>query len=240
MYRIAIVSKGRAENKTQKLLDAYCIEYDIFLEPNEIEKYKAKNKISILQNDMGIVYVRNFVLDFYAVEKKYKYIVMLDDDISQFGFVIDKKCIKQNPKDVFERCFNVVEKNIKKEISLISFQYGQFAWCSKYEYKYNDFCGVVNIIKSDTDLRFDKNLIMKEDIDFTLQNIKQEKGVLKFYHLFFNTAPMTTNIGGLNQLYKDKKDEIANKQMIEKWGNLIVKEVEKHGRIDLKVNYKVV
>ena len=59
-----IPSKGRKDTKTYKLFLEAGIEVRHFIEPQEIELYNVPNKVSIEQNDQGIAYVRNYMLDY--------------------------------------------------------------------------------------------------------------------------------------------------------------------------------
>ena len=65
-----IPTKNRVNTKTYKLFQDVGIEVKHFIEPKEIENYNVPNKVSILENNKGIGYVRNFMLE-YAKKNNY-------------------------------------------------------------------------------------------------------------------------------------------------------------------------
>ena len=99
-----IPTKGRFKTKTYRLFQEVGIEVKHFIEPQEIEKYKVPNKASILENDKGIGYVRNFMLN-YARENNYDWVLICDDDVTSFG-IYNGKTIKQDASI----WFNILEK----------------------------------------------------------------------------------------------------------------------------------
>ena len=89
-----IPSKGRPNTKTHKLFEDAGIEVIHFLEPQDYNRYKHKNKINIGKNDQGIGFVRSFMLN-YAKQNSHKWVLMCDDDVTSFG-VYKNKTIKKD------------------------------------------------------------------------------------------------------------------------------------------------
>ncbi len=80
-----IPSKGRPKTQTYKLFQSAGIEVLHFIEPSEIELYDVPGtKVNIGENDRGIAYVRNFMMD-YAKEHRHEWVIIADDDITGFG-----------------------------------------------------------------------------------------------------------------------------------------------------------
>jgi len=127
-----IPSKNRPQTKTYKLFQDVGIEVKHFIEPQEIELYNVPNKISILKNNQGIAYVRNFMLN-YAKQNNIEWILMCDDDdVDHFG-VYDNANIKKNANiwlDIFSKV-----KNLPFE--LVGINYRQLAWTEKTNYSIN-------------------------------------------------------------------------------------------------------
>jgi len=79
-----IPTKNRVNTKTYKLFNEVGIEVKHFIEPQEIDLYTVPNKVSILENDKGIGYVRQFMLD-YAKSNNFEWVLFCDDDVNSFG-----------------------------------------------------------------------------------------------------------------------------------------------------------
>ena len=227
-----IPTKGRLNTKTYKLFQDVGIEVKHFIEPQEIERYQVPNKVSILENNKGIGYVRNFMLN-YARENNYEWVLICDDDVTDFGLAINNKCITKNAGVWFD-IYNKV-KNLPFE--LIGLNYRQHAWHEKTSYsinkKFAEVCVLMNVSKIKWNYRQEFNL--KEDRDFALQTIKYGNGILRFNKYFFNCPDVGKNTGGLQNEYKAKKDEDSAKKMCYEW-NPFVTILRKDDRIDMKAD----
>jgi len=228
-----IPTKGRFNTKTYKLFEDVGIEVKHFIEPQEIQKYQVPNKVSILQDNKGIAYVRNFMLN-YAREKNYEWIIICDDDVTDFGEAIDNKCITTSAKVWYK----IYEKAIKLPFEIYGMNYRQHAWHEKKSYSINksyaEVCIMINVKKIKWKYRSEFNL--KEDRDFVLQCIKYGNGVVRFNKLFYNT-PAVGKEGGLYEEYKQKKDEESAKKMCYEWHPYVTLK-KKDNRIDIKTDIK--
>jgi hypothetical protein len=228
-----IPTKGRYKTKTYKLFQEVGIETIHFIEPNEIEKYDVPNKVSILQNEMGIGYVRNFMLN-YAKQNNHEWIIMCDDDVLSFG-VYNGKTIKKDASIWFE----IHRKAQQLPFELIGINYTQHAWHEKTSYsinkKFAEVCVLMNVKKIKWTYRSQFNL--KEDRDFALQTIKHGQGILRFNHYWFSCPDVGSNAGGLQNEYKSKKDEASAKKMCMEWHPFVTLKT-KSNRIDMKTDIK--
>lgn len=228
-----IPTKGRLNTKTYKLFEQVGIEVKHFIEPQEIDKYQVPNKVSILENNKGIAYVRNFMLN-YARKNNYEWIIMCDDDIDHFG-IYDNANIKKDASI----WFNILDKAKKLPFELIGINYRQLAWTEKKTYsinkKFAEVCVLMNVSKIKWNYRSEFNL--KEDRDFALQTIKYGNGILRFNKYFYNCPDVGTNIGGLQDEYKQKKDEDSAKKMCREWHPFVTLK-KKGDRIDIKTDLK--
>ena len=68
---------------------------------------------------------------------------------------------------------------------------------------------------------YSSELNLKVDRDFALQTIKNGNGILRFNHYWFACPDVGTNIGGLQDMYKAKKDEESAKKMCIKWNPFV-------------------
>jgi hypothetical protein len=228
-----IPTKGRLNTKTYKLFQDVGIEVKHFIEPQEIEKYQVPNKVSILENDKGIGYVRNFMLN-YARKNNYEWVIICDDDVVSFG-VYNGKTIKQDASIWFK----ILKKVSKLPFELIGINYTQHAWHEKTNYsinkKFAEVCVLMNVSKIKWNYRPEFNL--KEDRDFSLQTIKNGNGILRFNHFWFSCPDVGSNAGGLQSEYKLKKDEESAKKMCSEWHPFVTLK-KKGNRIDMKTDIK--
>lgn len=228
-----IPSKNRPQTKTYKLFNDVGIQVFHFLEPQEYDKYDVPNKVSILENNKGIGYVRNFMLN-YAKQNKIDWVIMCDDDVTSFG-IYNGKTIKQDA-GIWHKIF---EKVKSLPFELIGINYTQHAWHEKTSYSINakflEVCVLINVANINWQYRPEFNL--KEDRDFVLQTIQKGNGVLRFNHYWFACPDVGTNSGGLQNEYKAKKDEEAANKMCYEWHPFITLK-RKGTRIDMKTDIK--
>ena len=228
-----IPTKGRLSTKTYKLFEEVGIEVRHFIEPQEIDKYQIPNKVSILENNKGIGYVRNFMLN-YAKKKNYEWVIVCDDDVTSFG-IYNGKTVKKDASiwlDILEKARNL-------PFEMIGINYTQHAWHEKTNYsinkKFAEVCVLMNVKKIHWNYRSEFNL--KEDRDFSLQTIKNGNGILRFNRYWFACPNVGSNVGGLQDMYKTKKDEESAKRMCYEWHPFVTLK-QKGDRVDMKTDIK--
>jgi hypothetical protein len=121
-----IASKGRPNTTTYKLYNDAGIEALHFIEPQDAEQYNGLKKIIIDKNDAGLMYVRQYILD-YARSNNLEYIIMSDDDITDFGISHNNKCITKNGNilhDIFTKASSL-------PFEIIGMNYRQHAWSAQ-------------------------------------------------------------------------------------------------------------
>jgi len=226
-----IPSKGRYQTKTYKLFEDCGIKTIHFLEPQEFDKYNVPNKINIGENNKGITFVRNYMLN-YAKKNNYEWVIFSDDDVDSFG-VYDGKT-KRKDASIW---FDVLKYAEKLPFELVGINYVQHAWHEKNAYsinrKFAEVCVLMNVSK--IDWKYNDNT--KEDRDFQLQTITKGNGVLRFNHFWFSCPNVGSNKGGLQELYQNKKDIEWAKNIVKSW-HPYAKLVNKKNRIDAKIDIK--
>lgn len=225
-----IPTKGRPATKTHRLFEAAGIPCYHFVEPQELALYGSlKSVVSVEQNDMGVSFVRNKILD-WANERGHEWIIICDDDVTSFGYYDGK-----NHTCDAAIWHKLMEKAKKLPFEVVGINYRQHAWHEKTQYsinkKFAEVCAAFNVgkifwrYKSDT----------KEDRDFAMQTIQNGNGILRFNKYFFNAPEVGTNVGGLHELYKSKRDAVWAKKIVADW-HPHAEIVTKAGRVDAKIN----
>src|SRR5438128_616532 len=109
MEPVAIPSKGRWNSKFLQSNENFFI----FVEPQEYDIYKSNLSqhriVNILQNDMGTMYVRNYIIE-YMKFCGIPYYWMIDDDITGFYYREETKLIKCD----IDYALSGAEKQFKK------------------------------------------------------------------------------------------------------------------------------
>lgn len=245
MNPIFIASKNRAKrNYLLEQLEKNNLEFYYFIEPQEIEKYigiiSMKNIISIKENDMGIAFVRQFMLD-YAIKNKINRYWLLDDDITGFYFRVENKMIKKNILILKK----VEEQFSQQDYGVFALEYRQFAWSANkdiIENSYMDTCVNVDAKKAkEKGIKY-RPLTFKSDRDFGMQFIYHNCKIARTTLYAFSCPQNGSNKGGLYDEYNYKqgiKEKQAVEQLLEYWGSEIVKPIiKKDGRNDAKIYWK--
>jgi hypothetical protein len=229
---VCIPSKGRPNSKTDILYQKAGYKVYYFVEPQDFEYYNKENKINIGQNDKGIGFVRQFIIDWCKINN-HKWILMSDDDIDSFGYVENNKCIKTDA-GIFT---DILNKAKKLPFVLYGMSFRQFAWSEKNKYSINTkVFTAVTLINIDK-VKWKYIDYFKEDIAFLFDSIRYSDGGMKFNHYWFNTPAVGTNVGGCYDGYKNKKDiESFNYILNEYKGFTSI--IKKKNRLDIKWDVK--
>ena len=230
-----IPSKGRPKTQTYKLFQSAGIEVLHFIEPAEIGLYHAPGtKVDIGKDDEGIAYVRNCMLD-HAKEHRHEWVIIADDDITGFGKYEGGSKVKTDASIWLE----IFEKVRGLPYELTGINYVQHAWYSQKDLSINSKFAEVCVLMHTPSIhwRYRAEFDTKEDRDFTMQTIKNGAGVLRFNRFCFTCPGVGTNEGGLRDMYKEKRDELAVHSMCEEWGNLVTTKWKKD-ILDFKANLK--
>lgn len=230
--KVCIPTKGRAGNvKTLRIFDYNDI--ILFVEPQEIDEYSKIHDnckiVNILQNDKGISYVRNFILD-YMNEN----FVMVDDDITTIRKCEGVKCLTTTGKEILQYLESKI--NNYSCIDIAHYNYSKPYRDKEYEnfgVIRNFFAVNINKMKG---FHFDSNVDGLEDLDMTIQ-LKTKKNSFLTSYKFICTNDFKTP-GGCEQIYKESNEKRI-KKMIEKWGtSLLTPTYRKNKFFSFRINYK--
>lgn len=232
--QVAIPTKGRPATTTYKLLGD--IPFTHFVEPQDMAAYKAAkvpNLQEIPDNDKGITFVRNYILDWGHV-CGHKWLWIMDDDINGFGVAKAGKTIKGN-HNVLKQFHKAVEQF---KFPVNGLNYCQYAWSystKKQRFAINkrppEVCALLYLPKITWRYRADR----KEDRDFTMLAIQHSDGVIVDLHAWFNCPGVGTNAGGLQHLYQQKRDAVWAQRLVNDWAPF-AKLIKKKDRVDAKLD----
>lgn len=233
--KIFVPTKNRWDKqKTYEILKSIGLNPILVIEPQEEVFAKKYNYILLPENDRGIAYSRNYILD-YSRKNEYDYIAMVDDDIYSFYKKNEEGKLLKND-NVFIEVLNIF---IENKFSLCGMEFRHIAWCQNEKITFNHSihaCMMFYLPSIPLDIRFDSK--SKEDKDLAIQLIKAGCKTVKLNDYAFSTPVMGTNAGGLHDWYTSQEDRKASEYMLEKWGRNIITLKDKGGRIDAMVNWK--
>lgn len=228
-----IPTKGRPQTQTHRLFEASGFTVYHFIEPQDAAAYSVSNPIILPQNDQGITYARNFMLD-WSREQGFHSFVCCDDDITHFGTAQNGKARKGNAADDLIVPLQVFTKS---NAALGGLNQRQFAWNEKKPYRVNtgkvNGCFFLNMRQIGWRYRADT----KEDIDFIMQCLDHRRNFLFFGRVFYDTPAIGTNEGGLHQLYAAKRDVDWAHRVRKDWPEY-AKIIQQYGRVDVRLDYK--
>ena len=233
---IMIPSKARiGKTKTNKLLDEAGIPYCFVVEKQDVKDYEKLGKplMVLEESNQGISYARDFILR-QMRKMKYDYFWMLDDDISEFGMVVNERNRKKDAKILID---------LSKELlylgpaSLYCLAMSHLGWCSAplEKNKVAMHCVFYDMKKCEN-INYDLRLKIREDVDLSFQAIFKGHGVIKYNKYYYNVAKMGSMPGGMTQWYNQETEMHETWKICRKWPGLI-EPLQKNNRIDVKINW---
>lgn len=241
---IYIPTKGRAgQVKTLGALGELNTQAMLVVEPQEAAAYaKAypKNGLFILkENDRGIAYVRQQILD-QARKLKAEDYWMFDDDIKAFYVRIGNKMKPLSAAEVLGECEKIFRA--QKALAIGSLEYQQFAWATKKDFIKGGYAEVaVFIVPKNTRFqKYDATVAGKEDRDFVLQALANGFESVRIQKYAFACPKNGSNKGGLSEIFYavSGKEEKASRALAAKWPGVVEFRIKPDGRPDAKIHWK--
>lgn len=226
-YFVPSYKRAKAQKTMNFLSKAeLLVDYD---EYDEYIKYNPQFKDRIIRLPRGIQgnksRVLNYMLD--VLWKDEDAIVHLDDDII---------CLEAHEKDgkdrriededeFYELCENfcLLGKEWDCPIWGLSINSDPLSYDEFKPFRLHAYIngGILGYTKK-TDLRYDEELTIKEDIDFVLQNLKEFHKALRIEKYYLNVLAFT-NKGGMQEFRNVEEEKRQFKRMQEKWGSKIIR-----------------
>ena len=227
-YGVYVISAGRYHslNFTASQLEEYifCVKNG---EGALYEKAGCKN----VYETGRLIDSRNFALEHAFSEKKI--CVQLSDDLKQIiKNDYPKRGEKQDHQKTIGRMANLFSQTTG--VYLMGVAPTDNPFFAKDVIKKNCFCIGDMIFVKPSEPRFDRNLTLKEDYDFTLQHV-EKYGVCIRYQKYLFSFEHYKNKGGAVS-YRDDDEELKNiKYLKAKWGGKIKLNPKRKNEIILKI-----
>lgn len=215
-------SYKRAEkSKTQLLYN----NIKLIVAEKEKELYEENgNIIEVCPDEIqgNIARVRNYILDTYL--KKYDAVVIIDDDCSGIGRWENQEYKifnEEELKEFFEKMY-IITKEYGFYLFGLNCVSDKGAYREHSPFSTNKFIGApCSMILKNNICRYDEEIPLKEDYDFTLQNLKQYRGALRCNYANYNVKQAQQTGGCASQRNSEEEEKQFNR-LVEKWGSKII------------------
>jgi len=230
--KVFVPSKNRPNTKIVERWASAGITPLIFVEPQDAEAYEGLPIEVLPENNQGLVYSRNYILN-YARENGVEWFCMCDDDIVNFGEVKAGKTWLRDARVVL-KVWDIAQKY---DFALTGLAYRQYAWSEKKPVRINtklpECCVMMQTEKIQHNYR---KLELKHDRDFAMQSIRDRGTVAVFNRYCIQVPNIGSNAGGLHEIYHDDtKYAQACRNFVDLWPQYS-RIIKRKGRFDVKVD----
>ena len=212
---IFVISKNRPLNvkKIRKFL--YKNDETWLVGKGEEKLYKLSGASKVIESGK-LMESRNFAIA--KAKESNSWQVQISDDLTSI-----KWADKENALDIYEAIEYIISESIKlgSKYSGVAptankFFYNEEKKISTAHFIVGDFI----FIAPDSEIKFDEELKLKEDYDFTLANLQKYGVVARFNNILANFQHRT-NHGGAVDYRTDKREQEAIAYLKQKWGDKI-------------------
>lgn len=236
---IGIISKGRPKNLLKEIykpihahstwyLSSSLQDYDDYSEVMDELKINFEPFPQLVMAS-NLCKTRNQIIEDAKFYGK-KYAVMMDDDISEIYFAHSKDYkVKISVPHAIDHIITDLQISLGGKIKLAGTAptANSFFYNEKEPISFTKFCGGwFLVVDTSTDLRFDTNLTLKEDYDYTLQHIKKYGGAARF-NMLLVVAAHYSNKGGVVSYRNPEREQQNIAYLKRKWGDDIIRDNRK-------------
>lgn len=222
--QIVIPSYKRADDCcTADLIDTSVVFVHEFEKNEYVQKYGLDRVVGIPDDlrGKGMAVIRNYILD----NTKDEEVLMLDDDIKQFGYYEKNDYVRFKPEELpvffknnFRMCRELGTRLWGLNLQSDKKFYREYSPISLSSVILGPCFGVIK----DKDIRFDDFLGLKEDYDYSLQVLLKYRKILRLNKYHYMSAHITKK-GGCS-VYRTTDKEIQQAERFQrKWGSKVVK-----------------
>jgi hypothetical protein len=205
----------------------------LVVKESEEEDYaKNGNDIVICPNEVqgNIARVRNYIIE--SNKDKFDAVVIIDDDCNNVGYWEKQKKYNFKPDELqefFEKMYILTKDFGFKHFGLNCVS-DKGAYMEHTPFSTNKFIGApCSMIFTDNICRYDEEIPLKEDYDFTLQNLKKYGGALRANFAHYDVK-QAQQIGGCAMQRNNKEEERQFNLLQKKWGSKIIQRDNKSKR----------
>lgn len=192
----------------------------------EAEEYSKhnQNKIMTIPDELagkGMATIRNWILNCAMHNED---VLMVDDDVTKVGYFEQRKrhaLTEQQVYEFIENGFRMCREagTILWGINLLEDKqaYREYAPLSLSSVVLGPFMGIIN-----NSLRFDDELGLKEDFDYSIQVLNKYRKILRFNKYHYSVGHLVGK-GGCISYRTSQREKEQMKRLVKKWGNKIVK-----------------
>ena len=198
----------------------------LVVKEDEAEEYiKNGNDIIICPNSAqgNVSRIRNWILD-NLFDEETDCLIIVDDDCRFIGRWEEQTNTKFTESELYDFCSKMSLTCNELDFKL----WGMNTNPDKGNYKeyhpfsFINFIGCPFHAHLKSDLRYDEDLPLKEDYDFTLQNIKKYGGCLRVNYANYDVK-QSEQAGGCSNMRSLKKEKQQFFALQKKWGKDIIK-----------------
>lgn len=196
----------------------------LVVKESEANEYLKNGNEIITVPDMAqgnVSRIRNYILD--NLYDNSEAIFIIDDDCNGVYVYQKQKRIKLNSDELLE----FIESN-----TILCKEWGYYHWginCvpDKGAYREHTPFGTLQYIGSPfgvhikNDIRYDEELPLKEDYDYTLQHIKKYNGCLRINYANYEVK-QSEQVGGCSTYRNLKEEKLQFEKLQNKWGSKII------------------
>lgn len=211
---LAVISTGRPDNVPlmQKIIGNRATWY---VKPGETQAYEQAGASSVIEVENGLCAARNRAINDGALQGAYT--VELSDDLTGLAFALDKKeTVPLTFPEALSKVLGAMNVTGFHLAGVAPTSNPYFSDPNKRIVTHKFIVGDFIIVSPDTDLRFDENLKLKEDYDYTLQHLHRYGGVARVDSIMA-TFKHRTNPGGAVEFRNAEREQEAISYLKAKW-----------------------
>jgi hypothetical protein len=197
----------------------------LIVKESEADEYLNNGNDIIIcpDNAQGnIAKIRNYILDKYLND--FDAIVIIDDDCKGIGYWNEQKynVMNENELQEFFESMYILTKEFDYKLFGFNCVIDKGAYREHTPFSTCKFIGApCCMILKGNECRYDEDIPLKEDYDFTLQNLKKYKGALRANFASYDVKQAEQK-GGCANMRNQKEEERQFNLLQKKWGTKII------------------
>lgn len=239
---VYVPTKGRADiAKAPDALTRGGVTPTLVVEPQDeaayAERWPTLPLLVLPENDRGIVYVRQYILE-HARSLGQPWYWQIDDNIARFAQQSGKRGTTKAAGDALMVCEELVAK--VPRLALCGLGLRQHVWAEPRPFVVNRGTICCVLTNTATGAGYRGGTDSKEDYDFLLQHLTRG-----WHSVVVNTWTIDkpgrgyAKAGGLVPFYAAKRDWQAAQYMVDLWPEYCSLQ-QKRGRVDVKINWAAI